>query len=512
MGKPIRRNGRYSTRRRIPKDLIAAYDGRLELVVALGTADPAEARILHARKWVALDEEFAAKRVELRGSASAEAEATDHAARQALALRAAPFETRQAVAISRLRRSRLKALEKDELEEWTALRRLDLATHQEVLTGREPPIFTMQSHEMGRNALRAVLDGEGAATFAPTVDHLSLPQALPLAALVERWERAKQPTLKTANKARSVILEFEKDMGLGPLSSAQLTPRLIQLYKEHLEGSGAALATGNNKLGLLRTVCEVSKAHLLGGTNPCVGINITVPKKRKAQDRRLAFEVEHLGAIFASPVYMEDLRPLAGASEAAYWLPVLALYTGARQRELGQLRIKDVVQEPYMDGTGSEAEAWVIRIVSDIPDGLRLKNEASERRVPIHAKLIEQGFVRFVEDARASGQYRLFPHLLPDADGNVTAAWSKWFGRWLRSTCGITDRRRVFHSFRHTFKHFARYSLIAPDVQNEITGHETGDTADDYGGLSYPLHPLVEGMTKYRVPGFALPEPPPSFR
>ena len=43
MGKTLRRNGRYSTRRRIPKDLIAAY-GRKEVVIALDTADPAEAR------------------------------------------------------------------------------------------------------------------------------------------------------------------------------------------------------------------------------------------------------------------------------------------------------------------------------------------------------------------------------------------------------------------------------------------------------------------------------------
>ena len=421
---------------------------------------------------------------------------------------AAPFEVRQAAVISRLRHSRAKARDDGALEEWSEHQRFQLGWHQEVLEGRQPPEMAMQNHEIGRNALRAVLDGEGAAAFAPEVNHLTLPDVLTLASLVERWEAAKQPTAKTANKARAVIAEFEQAVGLGSLSTPHLTSRHINKFKDHLTASGAALATGNNKLGLLRTVCEVSKAHLPGGLNPCAGINITVTKKRLAQDRRHAFDAGHLGIVFGSPVYCANMRPVAGGGEAAFWLPLLALYTGARQREIGQLRTMDVVQEPYLDATGDEAHAWVIRILFAAG---RLKNERSERRVPIHAALIELGFLRYVEAAEAAGRQRLFPDLRPDYDGNFTAAWSKWFGRWLRGKCGITDKRLVFHSFRHTFKHFARYSQIAPDVQNEITGHETGDMANDYGGLSYPLHPLVEGMRRFRVPGFIPPNPPLAF-
>ena len=276
MGKPLRRNGRYSTRRRIPTDLIAAYGGRKELVIALATADPAEARVLHARMWVALDEQFSERRAELQASTSGDAMASKRMA----ALKAAPLEIRQGAAISRLRHSRAEALERGDLEEWGAVRRLDLGWHQRVLDGQDLPTFPMQSHELNRNALRAVLDGEGAATFAPEVNHLTLPDVLTVASLVERWEAAKQPTAKTANKARAVIAEFEQAVGLGPLSTPQLTPQHINKFKDHLTASGAALATGNNKLGLLRTVCEVSKSHLPSGLNPCAGINITVTLSR----------------------------------------------------------------------------------------------------------------------------------------------------------------------------------------------------------------------------------------
>ena len=154
----------------------------------------------------------------------------------------------------------------------------------------------------------------------------------------------------------------------------------------------------------------------------------------------------------------------------------------------------------------------IVEGLEDEADGLTVKNAGSVRRVPVHPELIRLGFLRYVEGLRAEGEKWLFPDLDPDRDGTRTAAWSKWYGRWLRTKAKVTDKRVTFHSFRHSFKHYARQVGIAPDVQNEITGHDTGDIADDYGGLSYPLHPLVEAMERYRVPGFTPPAPPPAYR
>lgn len=65
----IRRGGRYSTRRVIPQDL-QGYFHKREIVRALGTSDPKEAKLLHARMWVRLDEEFAsARRLAIQSSA-----------------------------------------------------------------------------------------------------------------------------------------------------------------------------------------------------------------------------------------------------------------------------------------------------------------------------------------------------------------------------------------------------------------------------------------------------------
>jgi integrase len=244
--------------------------------------------------------------------------------------------------------------------------------------------------------------------------------------------------------------------------------------------------------------------------NPAARVRVT--DKRRAKDKRREFTPEALKAIFSSPVYTQGARPKAGGGEAAYWLPLLGLYSGARLNELGQLHPEDVMQEAYTDPKGKEHQAWVIRLEENRERGQELKNEGSERRIPVHADLIKLGFIDYANAAKAAGRTRLFPDLNAASDGKLTGNWSKWFGRYRRKELGLTGKDTPFHSFRHTFKHYARLAGIAAEVHNEITGHETGDVADAYGGLSYPLFPLVQAMKAYKVPGLTLPKRPERLR
>ena len=189
----------------------------------------------------------------------------------------------------------------------------------------------------------------------------------------------------------------------------------------------------------------------------------------------------------------------------------MALYTGARQTELGQLHPDDVYEEAYLDEEGGEHSAWVMRFSENEERGQKVKTEGSERRVPIHSDLIALGFLKVVAAAKAERRARIFHKINPTAEGELMGNWSKWFSRYLRKVCGVADDRVVFHSFRHSFKHYARACRLDKAVNDAITGHETGETGDDYGP-AYPLHPLVEGMARYRVPGFTLPPPPASLR
>lgn len=107
--------------------------------------------------------------------------------------------------------------------------------------------------------------------------------------------------------------------------------------------------------------------------------------------------------------------------------------------------------------------------------------------------------------AKQAGQVRIFPELVPDRLGKITGNFSKWFGRYIRTVCKISDPKITYHSFRHTFKETARAVGISEPVHDAITGHSDGREARKYGNLDYPLQPLVVEMDKFEVFGLRLP-------
>ncbi|MBA3678497.1 MAG: site-specific integrase, partial [Sphingosinicella sp.] len=257
------------------------------------------------------------------------------------------------------------------------------------------------------------------------------------------------------------------------------------------------------KLSRLRTVLQWAADNDYAESNVAAGI--TIKDTDAAKNKRKEFDLGSLNSIFGSPVFSEGARPAGGKGEAAYWLPLLALFTGARLEELGQLRPSDVSLEHYPDGDGAAQSGWFIRIMEDAgEDDLKIKNAASERRIPVHPELERLGFIRFVQSAKAAGDARLFPKLKTNVYGRLAAKWGEWFSGYLRGVCGVTDKRMVFHSFRHTFKHYARHAGIIEGVQRQIMGHSPGDVADEYGS-GYSLFQAVEGMRLYKVPGLSLP-------
>jgi hypothetical protein len=59
--------------------------------------------------------------------------------------------------------------------------------------------------------------------------------------------------------------------------------------------------------------------------DPVSGMRLKVPRST-----RRPWEPEELSVLFNSPIYLEGVRPKGGKGEAAFWLPLLALYSGAR--------------------------------------------------------------------------------------------------------------------------------------------------------------------------------------
>ena len=212
-----------------------------------------------------------------------------------------------------------------------------------------------------------------------------------------------------------------------------------------------------------------------------------------------------LDAIFDSPVYTTRERPTQGRGEAAYWIPLLALFTGARMEELGQLRPHDVTRLSYPDPDGAEQQGWFIHLIEDGGEnGTGLKTAQSERVIPLHPTLERLGFIVFIQAMRDQGHDRLFHQLTRGPYGNLTHKWGQWFGEYLRTTCRVTDKRMTFHSFRHTFTDYVRRPDIPEGIQRQLVGHSSKDVHDDYGS-GYNLLWLVQAMKLYRIPGLRLP-------
>ncbi|MDM5182202.1 site-specific integrase, partial [Massilia sp. DJPM01] len=220
---------------------------------------------------------------------------------------------------------------------------------------------------------------------------------------------------------------------------------------------------------------------------------------------RIPLDLPTLRRLFACPIYADGARTAGGAGEAQYWLPLLALFTGARLEELCQLRPEDVLEEVYFAEDETERTAWILRI-TDAGEGQGVKNKGLVRRVPIHASLKELGFIDYAK--KAKGRARIFNELIPDTYGRESGNWSSWFNNYLRDKVGVSDERMVFHGFRHTFKDAARDCGIAEDASDAITGHSSASVGRKYGSGTYPLRPLVEAMNRYRIPGLVLPNPP----
>lgn len=499
MSKPTRRQGSavYYARRVIPKELQAAY-GRREVWKSLGTTDCEKAKPLERLQQIAWDEEFSAAKAKLQPAAQ-------QAVPQRRLLSAAEQAERERQQFEWEQENERYWAENDPYPDYEDLSPEEQRIRDAVEAARER--WEQQQREEREFARQERL-AEVAAKKADVPSTPTAARGTPLSAVVDRWA-ANQTNQKTIDRMKKVVKWFEDDMGRVPVE--EITPETVDSWVEKLLKKTSP-ANARTKLSNLKALLRVAwlKARLIP-SNPASGVTIDV--KAVPEEDVQPFDLPALKAIFASPIYTSDERPEAGAGEAAYWLPLLAMYTGARLNEVGQLRPADILKMPYLDQDGQEQEAWCIRIVADKKDGLKLKNAWSARRVPIHADLIALGFLQFVDAAREAGQARIFPELRPDKYGTITANWSKWFGRYLRGTIKVTDDRMRFHSFRHAFKDYAREAEIPEDVNDAFTGHRGQAVARRYGSsLAYPLRPMVAAMAKYRVTGLTLPAPPPAYR
>lgn len=215
--------------------------------------------------------------------------------------------------------------------------------------------------------------------------------------------------------------------------------------------------------------------------------DIEIPKKKDTIEI-MAFTPAELKKIFNSKTYPRKISIDYGYR---YWIPLIALYTGMRLNEICQLYVDDI----DWDITDN---VHFFNLTDERPDQ-HLKNKQSARRIPIHPKLIEFGFLDFVKKQRNDKRERLF-HQFQYSDKNHYAnTMSGWFARYLKSL-GIESRSKNFHSFRHTTKPYLRDAGIPQEYQNAICGWGTDDIGERVYGGEVPIKKLYDYICKLEYP------------
>jgi len=310
----------------------------------------------------------------------------------------------------------------------------------------------------------------------------------------EKWRLADGLKLTPdAVRAREIALGlFEEFTNNTPI--ANLTREQGNDFKAWLQTRGEASKTVFDRLTYVKAMLKY--AHVALGwinSNPWDGFKV----RYETETLRSPWSLAQICAFFDQPLYTSYALPQrqkgAGA-DAGYWIPLIALYSGARSSELCQLYVTDIVQ---IDGI------WAIDI-NENHAVKTVKTKASRRQVPVHSELIRLGFLEYVEVIRAAGHERLWPALTL-REGKPSHTFSKWFNtkpRLANPAAIIPD----FHSLRHTVRTTMTAAKISEQVQDKITGHEShGSTGMLVYAREVPMLQRREAVEAIRYEGFNLP-------
>lgn len=154
----------------------------------------------------------------------------------------------------------------------------------------------------------------------------------------------------------------------------------------------------------------------------------------------------------AAPHVLADFSRIIGEAEA--FLKEQPLIAVLADTQIKRMQVSNVQE---LEGVR------LLYVTANRRAGKRVKTKASERVVPIHPELVKLGLLDYVAKRALDGpEAWLFPAVAPD-QRRALAAWSKWFGQYLRKPIGVTNPDRVFHSFRHSFQDALRRAT--PDAE-----------------------------------------------
>ncbi len=207
---------------------------------------------------------------------------------------------------------------------------------------------------------------------------------------------------------------------------------------------------------------------------------------KNKEEKVVAYTQKDLEKLFVG----DDFKRFSLRFSARYWIPLFSLYMGARRGEIAGLDVDDVKRDKH--------GRWYIQINknSKVPGKKKLvKNDHSTRLVPIHDKLIELGFERYVQTIKAEGYPVLFPDLIIKRNGLVDGdALSIPFLEYRKEL--KIEGHKTLHSLRHNAVTCLKHKKChLPDIQ-QLIGHAFGNITFDVYGEPSDMSDMFELVNK----------------
>lgn len=274
------------------------------------------------------------------------------------------------------------------------------------------------------------------------------------------WVALRQAPERTRQTYKRHADQFVTLMGDMSLHAVSRTVGIQ--FRDNLQAwaieNGKTATTADNILVSIRALFNVARDKGWLTSNPLERLSVEIGGKES--EGREPWTKEELGLIFSDALWTSHAIPTdkKAGREAAYWMPLIACYTGARLTEIAQLWTDDIATEP-----GKET----FEFRADAQRDQKLKNSGSWRAVPMHPELIRLGFCDYVKSLTNGS---LFPHLPKEGKNGAGGQFGKWFGTF-KSTKGFTSPAKSFHSFRHLVATELRLAGATDAQADAITGH-----------------------------------------
>lgn len=323
---------------------------------------------------------------------------------------------------------------------------------------------------------RAEILGDSLMSIEPTKTPKTNIHHIYLRDVYKRWKEAKPRSRDSINACSRALKLYEDFTDNPPIK--ELTRLTGDGFRSWLQDPtrGTTSKTAKDRMTWVKSLLKYAHLELeLIQRNPWEGLDIVA----KTTYRRRPWSTSELQALFSQKLFTSYELPeikKAGA-DAAYWIPIIILYTGARVSEIAQLQTKDII---------IESEIPILSITNE-GASQQVKTLAGVRKIPIHSELIRLGFLEYASRIKEGNHPSLWPKLIMRKDKSG-GYFSNWFGEF-RKSIGLEAAPDL-----HSLRHLVRSRLAEEDIQETLIDSLLGHTIKGSTGAKIYTHRTIETL------------------